>query len=129
MNRIITTKGHKNAENGEKRFPKTRIAWLWENMEGYRGLYVVAMLGTVLYNVLQLTVPYFSGQIIDLFLTGEQARQNMQENSALFYRLIIIMIGLTLVRTTVVYFDCMAYEKVSQSRTWHFITISEPATL
>ena len=58
-------------------FPKTKIQWLWENMKGYRGIYFVGMAGTVVYNILQLTVPYFSGKIIDLFLTGENARQNL----------------------------------------------------
>lgn len=98
----------------EKQFPKTKLQWLWENMEGSRGLYVVGMIGTVVYNVLQLTVPYFSGQIIDLFLSGSHARENMRTNSELFYKLIIVMIGLTLIRTVIVYVDCMIYEHVSQ---------------
>ena len=44
-------------------------------MEGKRALYLIGMIGTVLYNVLQLTIPYFSGKIVDLFLTGENAVQ------------------------------------------------------
>ena len=44
---------------------------MWENMKGRRGLYCVAMIGTIVYNVMQLTVPYFSGRIVDLFLDTE----------------------------------------------------------
>ena len=58
-------------KSSTKPFPKTKIQWLWENMEGKRALYLIGMIGTVLYNVLQLTIPYFSGKIVDLFLTGE----------------------------------------------------------
>ncbi len=46
-------------KSNTKQFPKNKIAWLWENMEGKRPLYFVGILGTVLYNILQLTIPYF----------------------------------------------------------------------
>lgn len=46
-------------KSNTKQFPKNKIAWLWENMEGKRALYFVGILGTVLYNILQLTIPYF----------------------------------------------------------------------
>lgn len=97
-----------------KEFPKGKIAWLWENMAGYRILYIFGLFGTVLYNVLQITVPYFSGQIVDLFLSGESATENMKNNSDLFFRLIAMMVGFTFFRCLVVYVDCMIYEHVSQ---------------
>lgn len=100
--------------NLQKKFPKTKLQWLWENMEGSRGLYVVGMFGTVLYNILQLTVPYFSGKIVDLFLTGENARENLLINRTLFYQLVVTMIAVTIFRVIVVYVDCMIYEHVSQ---------------
>lgn len=31
-------------------FPKTKLQWLWENMNGCRGIYFVGMAGTVVYN-------------------------------------------------------------------------------
>ncbi|MCR5428031.1 MAG: ABC transporter ATP-binding protein/permease [Lachnospiraceae bacterium] len=101
-------------ESNEKKFPKSRVAWLWENMKGRRGLYVIAMLGTVVYNTLQLVVPYFSGKIVDLFNEIHDTGDTVAAHSNEFYRLIIIMIALTLFRVTVVYLDCMAYESVSQ---------------
>ena len=51
-------------------FPKTKLQWLWENMKGCRGIYFVGMAGTVVYNILQLTVPYFSGMCPRPSFTG-----------------------------------------------------------
>ena len=98
----------------ETLFPKTKIQWLWENMKGRRVLYVIGMLGTVVYNILQLTVPYYSGRIVDLFLSGADAWKNMRTNSGLFYHLLILMIVFTVLRGVIVYGDCMIYEHVSQ---------------
>ena len=102
-------------KNGkEKKYPKTKFAWMWENAEGCHALYIAAMFGTVLYNVMQLTVPYFSGRIVDTFLSGENARENLELHKDLFFKLLVLMVGLTVLRTIVVYADCMAYEHVSQ---------------
>ena len=98
----------------EKRFPKAKLAWLWENMKGKRILFILALLGAMTYNILQLTVPYFSQQIVDLFLTGKDAANNLNNHRDLFYKLIAGMIGVTFLRTTIVYLDCMAFEHVSQ---------------
>nr|MCR5509523.1 ABC transporter ATP-binding protein [Lachnospiraceae bacterium] len=95
-------------------FELTRIQWLWFNMKGLRALYITAMLGTLVYNALQLTVPYFSSKLIDTFLSGEDAAYNLTNHRDLFYTLIALMVGLTLFRVLIVYFDCIAYEKVSQ---------------
>ena len=98
----------------DKKFPKTKIQWLWENMEGRRGLYILVMFGTVVYNVLQLTVPFVSSKLVDLFLTGKDAAYNWANNRNLFFILIGAMVGFTLLRTLIVYLDCMGYEHVSQ---------------
>ena len=95
-------------------FPMSKLRWLWYNMKGTRVLFVFAIIGTLLYNVMQLTVPYFSAQIVDNFLTGEDARKNLTENTKLFYTLIILMVVVTVVRVILVYLDCMAYEYTSQ---------------
>ncbi len=93
---------------------RSKMAWLWENMKGYRAIYIVGILGTIVYNVMQLTVPYFTQQIVDLFLTGEKAAENLVNRRDLFYQLVIAMVVLTLVRTLVVYLVCMDVEFVSQ---------------
>ena len=102
----------KKAEETGKR--PGRIAWLWMNMEGVRVLYAIAILGTIVYNAMQLVVPYFSSRIVDEFLTGENAAENLTLHRDVFINLLIAMVGLTIIRVVVVYLDCMAYEDVSQ---------------
>ncbi|MCR5250522.1 MAG: ABC transporter ATP-binding protein/permease [Lachnospiraceae bacterium] len=99
---------------GERQEERSGVSWLWENMKGRRGLYFVAMFGTVVYNAMQLVVPYFSGRIVDLFLSGPDAAENIRTKTDLFYQLLIAMVGFTILRTIIVYLDCMAYERVSQ---------------
>ncbi|MBO6239803.1 MAG: ABC transporter ATP-binding protein [Butyrivibrio sp.] len=100
--------------NSKWKYPRTRLQWLWDNMEGYRALYALAVIGTVVYNMLQLTVPFFSAQIVDRFLSGPNAKENLTGHPDEFIRLLILMIGLTVLRCIIVYFDCMGYEYVSQ---------------
>lgn len=93
---------------------RSKMKWLWENMKGYRALYVVGILGTIVYNVMQLTVPYISQRIIDMFLTGKEAAANLANHRDMFYQLIIAMVVLTFLRTLIVYLVCMDVEHVSQ---------------
>ena len=94
---------------------KSKMRWLWENMKGYRALYVLGILGTVLYNVLQLAVPVFSEKIVDLFLTGKEAAENMSTKKELLIKLIVGMVLVTFLRTVVVYATCINFEGVSQN--------------
>lgn len=92
----------------------SKISWLWENMKGYRCIYVIGLFGTVIYNIMQLTVPFFTQQIVDLFLTGPDAADNLIHRRGLFFQMIAAMILLTLLRTLIVYLVCMDVEHVSQ---------------
>ena len=94
---------------------KSKMRWLWENMKGYRALYVLGILGTVLYNVLQLAVPVFSEKIVDLFLTGDEAAENLSAKKELLVGLIVGMVLVTFLRTVVVYATCINFERVSQN--------------
>ncbi len=96
------------------KYPKTKLQWLWENMKGRRALFVIGLLGAVVYNSMQLVVPYFSGQIVDTFLSDGNAALNIATHKDLFFRQIALMVGLTFLRVLVVYLDCMAFEYVSQ---------------
>ena len=98
----------------KKRFPRTKIQWIWDNIEGLRWMLILAMIATVLYNALQLTVPFFSQKIVDKYLTGEDASSAYLNDKKGFYTLIVAMIGITILRAVIVYLDCMAYEHVSQ---------------
>lgn len=93
---------------------KEKLKFIWENMEGYHFIYILGLIGTVIYNVMQLTVPFITGKMIDLFLTGENASENLDNHADWFFMLLGAMVGLTLLRTTIVYVSQMAYEKGSQ---------------
>ncbi len=93
---------------------KSKLGWLWENMKGYRVIYAIGILGTVVYNVMQLTVPFVTQRIVDLFLTGENAIANLATKKDLFFKLLIAMVLLTFLRTVIVYLVCMDVEHVSQ---------------
>lgn len=98
------------------------MGWLWENMEGYRILYLAGLLGTVVYSMMHIVIPYFSQQIIDLFLTGEEAAANLANRRELLYQLIIAMVALTFLRTLIVYLTCMSVEHVSQKALYRIRT-------
>ena len=101
-------------DNKNKQYPKSRLGWLWENMEGMHKLFIVALIGTAVYNVLQLVVPHFSGELVRLFQAAEEESSSLTDNKRTFYNLVFLMVGLTLLRVIIVYLDCMAYERVSQ---------------
>ena len=98
----------------KNKYPKSRLGWLWENMEGRHALFIVALFGTALYNVLQLVVPHFSRELINLFSEAQRTGQPLSDKEETIYTLLTLMVGLTLFRVVIVYLDCMAYERVSQ---------------
>lgn len=98
----------------QNQFPMPKLKWLWKNMEGTRVLFILALLGTVVYNIMQLTVPFFSSRIVDDYLSGDMAAYNRANNVRGFYILLGCMVGFTILRVVVVYLDCMAFEHVSQ---------------
>lgn len=75
---------------------------------------MLGIVGTVVYNILQLTIPYFSQRIVDLFLTGENALDNLANHKELLIQLVVLMIGVTFFRTAIVYLTCMDFELISQ---------------
>ena len=94
---------------------RSKMKFILDNMKGYRILYVITLIGAVTYNALQLVVPHFTQRILDEFLIGEKAHENLVNHKELLYQLIAAMVILTLVRTTIVYLTCMGTEVVSQS--------------
>ncbi len=78
--------------------PKSKMAWLWENMKGKRLMFIMGLIGAVVYSSMQLIVPYYSGKIVDTFLSGttEEAIVKISTQRDLFYTLIALMIGLTI---------------------------------
>ncbi len=98
----------------KKKKQGAKLRWLWDNMRGYRAMYAVGIVGTIGCNILQLTVPFVSQKIVDLFLTGEDAAANLAEKRNVFYGLLVAMVLFTLLRTLMVYLVSMDVEFVSQ---------------
>ncbi len=98
----------------KKRVSVENVKWLFTYLKGYKKLYVFGMILTIVYNIMQLTVPVFSQYIVDDFLTGPQAAYNLEHNSKRLILLVAAMIGMTFLRTVVVYGTCMIFEIVSQ---------------
>ena len=96
------------------KYPRSRLSWLWDNMRGHRVTFILSILGTIAYSSMQLVVPYFSGRIVDGFLT-KNAPYTIAANRDVFYTMLLTMIGLTMLRVLIVYLDCMGYERVSQA--------------
>lgn len=91
------------------------LRWLFANLSGYGVLYAVGMVLTVVYNIMQLTVPIFSQKIVDLFLSGkDSAVANLEQHRDWLLWLLVGMVGLTFLRTFLVYHTCMIFERVSQ---------------
>lgn len=91
------------------------LRWLFANLSGYGALYALGMILTVVYNGMQLTVPIFSQKIVDLFLSGkESAAVNLELHRDWLLWLLAGMVGLTFLRTFLVYHTCMIFERVSQ---------------
>ncbi len=83
-------------------------------MKGYHAIYILGIFGTVLYNFMQLTVPYVSQEIVDRFLTGADAADHLKNQRDLLFWLLAAMVLLTLIRTGIVYTVCLAYEHCCQ---------------
>lgn len=93
----------------------SKFKWIWGKMKGHHGIYVLGMVLTVVYNIMQLAVPFYSKMIIDEFLTGPNAAYNLEHDTKRFVIYVVSMVLITLVRTIVVYCACMCYEHASQS--------------
>ncbi|MBP5184939.1 MAG: ABC transporter ATP-binding protein [Lachnospiraceae bacterium] len=97
-----------------------QIKWVFSNLKGKRALFAFAVCCTVLANALQIAVPFFSKTIVDKFLSFDDANEAetfIRGNTNLLYLLLIGMIGVTFIRTVIVYTGNLSYERVSQ----HFV--------
>lgn len=98
----------------EKRNQPSKAKWLWENLKGKRGLYGLGITGSIVCNAMQLVVPFFVSRLIDMFIKGDNAKENLANNRNLFFAYVFGMVGLTVLRTAIVYGTGMIYESVSQ---------------
>ena len=83
-------------------------------MKGYRGRYILALCMTVIGQIMYLTSPIFSQNIVDTFIYSENAAENLQNNRKLLIMLCCGMVLFTLIRTCIQFNANMLYERCSQ---------------
>lgn len=91
-----------------------QLRWIWENMKGYRAIYITALCMTVICQSMYIIAPHFSQQIIDEFIYGESAAENLANNPDRLIFLLGMMVFFTLLRTGISYSSALLYEKSSQ---------------
>ncbi len=90
------------------------LRWLWKNMKGDRAIYCLGLCLTVIGQSMYLIAPYITQQIIDTFLVGDKAAENLQNGTDTLIFMLLMMFGFTLLRTIVQYSSSMCYEHTSQ---------------
>lgn len=101
-----------HSETGDQMF---ELKWLWQNLEGNRTRYILALCLSVVGSSLTIVNPYISQRIVDTFIAGDNALQNLTQERQLLIMLCLGMIGFSLLRTGLAYFTTMQYEKSSQN--------------
>ncbi|WP_449599726.1 ABC transporter ATP-binding protein [Paenibacillus sp. Marseille-Q9583] len=91
------------------------LKWLWQNLEGNRTRYILALCLSVVGSSLTIVNPYISQRIVDTFIAGDNALQNLTQERQLLIMLCLGMIGFSLLRTGLAYFTTMQYEQSSQN--------------
>ncbi|MBB3112433.1 ATP-binding cassette subfamily B protein [Paenibacillus phyllosphaerae] len=92
-----------------------QFKWLWHNLKGDRARYIIALCLSVVGSSLTIINPYLGQRIVDGFITGEDAAQNLIDARGLLIALGIGMIGFSLLRTGLAYFTTLLYERASQN--------------
>ena len=90
------------------------IRWLWKNMKGDRALYIFALFLTITCQSMYIITPYFTQQIVDTFIVGENAAENLRNGTDRLIAMIALMIGFTVIRCAIQYSANLSYEKTSQ---------------
>jgi len=91
------------------------IKWLWLNLKGDRARYIVALFLSVAGSALTIVNPYISQRIVDTFIAGDDAVNNLTQQRGLLIMLCLGMIGFTLLRSGLAYVTMMQYERSSQN--------------
>ena len=99
-----------------------QLKWLMQNMKGSKAAYITALVLSVVCNGLHIASPFFQSEIIDTFISNENALENLKTQRSLFIWLLVGMIGFTLLRTVLQYSCNMYYEKASQGMIYRIRT-------
>lgn len=91
-----------------------QIRWIWENLKGYRKIYITALCLTVITQSMYIISPKLGQSVVDNYIYGENAAANLANDRRGLYLLLGGMILFTLIRTTLQYTANYCYEKSSQ---------------
>lgn len=91
------------------------LKWLWQNLSGDRMRYILALCLSVVGSSLMIVNPYIGQVIVDTFIAGDHAMQNLTQQRGLLIWLCMGMIGFSLLRTGLSYLTMMLYERASQN--------------
>lgn len=89
--------------------------WLWSNLSGYRGRYLLAMLLSVVCQSMYIITPMMSQRIVDTFIVSETAAESVRTQPGLIWSMVAAMVGFTFLRTCLTYSAGMLYETTSQA--------------
>lgn len=92
-----------------------QLKWLWHNLLGDRVRYILALILSVVGCSLTIINPYIGQRIVDTFITGTDAVNNLTSQRSLLISLCLGMVGFTLLRTGLAYFTTLLYERASQN--------------
>ena len=91
-----------------------QVKWIWENLKGYRALFVFALCLTVMTQIMYIANPIFSQNIVDTFIYSPDASANLANKRDLLITLCLCMVLFTVTRTIMQFSANMIYEKCSQ---------------
>ncbi|GMK38522.1 ABC transporter ATP-binding protein [Paenibacillus sp. CCS19] len=92
-----------------------QLKWLWHNLRGDRARYIIALILSVVGCSLTIINPYIGQRIVDTFIAGDDAVQNLTDKRSLLIALCLGMVGFSLLRTGLAYFTTLLYERSSQN--------------
>ncbi len=84
------------------------LKWVWENLKGYRKMYIVAICMVTVTSVLNLSNSMISQQIVDQVLAPPEG---VERRLDLLVPLVLLMVGFTLFRTGLGYLMVITFEK------------------
>jgi ATP-binding cassette subfamily B protein len=88
--------------------------WLWKNLQGYKGRYIIAMIMAFAAQIMLIFNPLIMRAVVDTFISSENAAQNLANQRSLLFLLIGATVGVNLVRTGMQYSCQMILEVCSQ---------------
>lgn len=91
-----------------------QVKWIWENLKGYRGRFILAVGLSIVCNTLILATPILSALIVDNFITSDNALYNITNKKGYLIALLIALVAFTSLKSYIQYVCCMSYEKSSQ---------------